>query len=119
MSRRMRLLLQATESVDFQVARPETEERTECEVPVGQAYPVPAPVGVPAFVQAADAVDLEARLLGAFRAELAGREVAEWSGNLGRSLFKYLLLHRCRPVPRELLAEVFWPGVPAAPRGTG
>ena len=52
----------------------------------------------------------EARLLGPFELSLDGTTVGEWAGTRGRSVLKYLLVHRDRPVRKETLMETFWPG---------
>ena len=48
--------------------------------------------------------------LGPLRVEIDGRPVPFRAGRRERGVFQYLLLHRRRPVPREELTEVFWPG---------
>lgn len=35
--------------------------------------------------------------------------ITDWPNGKGRSIFKYLLLNRERPVPREVLMDTFWP----------
>jgi DNA-binding SARP family transcriptional activator len=50
------------------------------------------------------------RLLGMFEFSIDGVAVTEWAGARGRSVLKYLLVHRERPVRKETLMETFWPG---------
>lgn len=50
------------------------------------------------------------RLLGLFEFSVDGVTVTEWAGARGRSVLKYLLVHRGRPVRKETLMETFWPG---------
>ncbi|WP_367318774.1 BTAD domain-containing putative transcriptional regulator [Streptomyces sp. HUAS ZL42] len=111
--KRMRLLLQVTEFAQCQAPGPAGDA-----APPEGTQPVlvlaARPPGPSAAVQAVAAVDVQVRLLGAFRLQLQGQEVTGWSGNLGRSVLKYLLLQWPRPVPRDVLTEVFWPGVPAS-----
>ena len=62
----------------------------------------PAPVGAVAHLAVAG--------LGPLRVEIDGRPIPFRAGRRERGVFQYLLLHRRRPVPREELTEVFWPG---------
>jgi DNA-binding SARP family transcriptional activator/tetratricopeptide (TPR) repeat protein len=48
-------------------------------------------------------------MLGQFRVILNDQSIEEWPGSRGRSLFSYLLTHRERPIPRDMLMDVFWP----------
>jgi DNA-binding SARP family transcriptional activator len=50
------------------------------------------------------------RLLGLFEFSIDGVTVTDWAGARGRSVLKYLLVHRGRPVRKETLMETFWPG---------
>ncbi len=50
------------------------------------------------------------RLLGSFEFSIDGVAVTDWAGSRGRSVLKYLLVHRGRPVRKETLMETFWPG---------
>lgn len=54
---------------------------------------------------------LRVRMLGAFECEVDGRTIpAEaWGARKARSVFKYLLLRRGRPVPLDEVLEDFWP----------
>jgi DNA-binding SARP family transcriptional activator len=62
---------------------------------------------------------LAVHLLGRFRVSLDGVTVDQWPSARGRSLFKYLLVHRDPGPQREVLMEVFWPGSsPAAARNS-
>lgn len=47
--------------------------------------------------------------LGAFQVYLNGQLVEDWPNRKGKSIFKYLLLQRTRPVAKEVLMECFWP----------
>jgi len=55
---------------------------------------------------------LEVQCLGHFAVRLGGRALGPWPNRRAKALFKYLLLHRDRPVHKEVLMDVFWPGVP-------
>jgi DNA-binding SARP family transcriptional activator len=50
--------------------------------------------------------------LGPFRAYQDDQPVEDWNSNKGKSIFKYLITHRERPTPKEVLMELFWPDVP-------
>lgn len=52
---------------------------------------------------------LVARLLGPVEISVGGRRVEQWHGRKGTLVLAYLLLHRDRPVPRDVLATNFWP----------
>jgi DNA-binding SARP family transcriptional activator len=54
-------------------------------------------------------VDIAVHVLGPFRLALAGHVVE--TSNAGKSLrvLKYLLSHRDRPVPKDVLIDLFWP----------
>ena len=47
--------------------------------------------------------------LGAFQAYVLERLVDDWPGHKAMSLFKYLVLHRRRRIPKDVLYELFWP----------
>jgi DNA-binding SARP family transcriptional activator len=55
---------------------------------------------------------LEARLFGSFEIAINGEPIDRWRSQRGLIVFKYLLVHRGRPCPRDLLMDVFWPDVP-------
>lgn len=55
------------------------------------------------------ALQLTVHLFGEFNASLNGKAISRWSKGKGQKIFKYLLLHRARPVPKERLMETFWP----------
>ncbi len=47
--------------------------------------------------------------LSPFRALLDEEPVAGWPNCKGKSIFKYLVTHRERPISKEVLMEIFWP----------
>ena len=53
--------------------------------------------------------DVIVRVLGRLDVQVAGAQVVSWGGQRTRTLFQYLLMHR-RPVHREVLMELLWPG---------
>jgi DNA-binding SARP family transcriptional activator len=49
--------------------------------------------------------------LSPFRVLLDEQPVAGWPNCKGKSIFKYLVTHRERPIPKEVLMEIFWPEI--------
>jgi DNA-binding SARP family transcriptional activator len=47
--------------------------------------------------------------LGPFRLYQDDLPVEDWSSSKGKSVFKYLVTHRERPVAKEVLMDLFWP----------
>jgi DNA-binding SARP family transcriptional activator len=58
--------------------------------------------------------EMVAYLLGEFRLILEDQKLTNWSGVLGKSLLKFLMIQRPKPVTRGMLIAAFWPGVPLA-----
>jgi DNA-binding SARP family transcriptional activator len=60
--------------------------------------------------------ELRVRCLGPLEVAWGPDAVPAWTGRRCKTLFKYLVLHRRRPVPREVLMDLLWPGAspPAA-----
>lgn len=52
---------------------------------------------------------LTIHLLGAFRVALNDRPIESWPSGRGRAIFKYLMAHHGRAIPRDVLMDVFWP----------
>jgi DNA-binding SARP family transcriptional activator len=48
--------------------------------------------------------------LGPFRMYQDEHPVEDWPSSKGKCIFKYLVTHRQRPVAKEVLMELFWPG---------
>ncbi len=58
-------------------------------------------------------------MLGSFRVMLNEHVVESFNSGRGRAVFQYLIVHRDRPVPREVLMERFWPeAAPEAARNS-
>ena len=55
---------------------------------------------------------LRVHLFGGFLMERDGKALPPIASRAGRSLFAYLVMHRDRPLPRDLLAGSFWPDLP-------
>jgi DNA-binding SARP family transcriptional activator len=62
---------------------------------------------------------LEVRCLGTFGVHDGARRLGPWSSHRAKALLKHLVLHRHRPVPKDVLMEAFWPeACPAAARNS-
>jgi DNA-binding SARP family transcriptional activator len=53
--------------------------------------------------------------LGAFQVYQDDQPITVWPSSKGKSVFKYLVTHRERPGAKEVLMELFWPGVDPDP----
>jgi DNA-binding SARP family transcriptional activator len=53
--------------------------------------------------------DVVALMLGPLELDVAGRRVVRWNSLKARAVFQYLLIHRGRPVRRDVLMELQWP----------
>ena len=56
--------------------------------------------------------DLGVCCFGPFRAFRRDQPVQEWSSRKGKSIFKYLIAHRDRPISKEVLMDLIWPETP-------
>ena len=52
---------------------------------------------------------LQVRCLGSFEVSLGWDKLDAWRSNKAKSLLKYLIAQRGRPVPKEVLMETLWP----------
>jgi DNA-binding SARP family transcriptional activator len=50
-------------------------------------------------------------MLGPHRVLVEAESVPDWPNCRGKSIFNYLVAHRERPVPKDVLMDVFWPGI--------
>jgi DNA-binding SARP family transcriptional activator len=96
--------------------RPATRSRPKGNAPTAAAHTlkvIPEHLRWPAANETSCATRaspvLAANVLGPFRTLLNGQEIKDWPSCRGKAIFKYLLLHRKRPVAREALMERFWP----------
>ncbi len=73
----------------------------------------PLPSVAPAEPATGRAPETEARLavhcLGPLRVVRADRMLGAWPQRRSKAILEYLLVHRDRPVPKELLMELLWP----------
>jgi DNA-binding SARP family transcriptional activator len=53
--------------------------------------------------------DVAAMTLGPLEVIVAGRPVVRWNSLKARAVFQYLIIHRDRPVRRDVLMELEWP----------
>lgn len=47
--------------------------------------------------------------LGPFRIYLDDQPIQDWKSSKGKSIFKYLAVHRAEPIAKEVLMDLFWP----------
>jgi DNA-binding SARP family transcriptional activator len=52
---------------------------------------------------------LAVHALGPFRVYQDDRSVGPWHNRRAKTIFQYLVAHRARPVPKEILMHLFWP----------
>jgi DNA-binding SARP family transcriptional activator len=71
----------------------------------GPASVLPAADGI-----AAPDADIAASALGPLEVHVAGRRVPRWTSLKARSVFQYLLVHQDRPIRRDVLMALQWPG---------
>jgi DNA-binding SARP family transcriptional activator len=69
-----------------------------------------AQLGLQMADRADSSVEVAAAVLGPFEVSVQGKRVLSWGGHKNRTLFEYLLLRPDRPVHREVLMELLWPG---------
>src|SRR5205085_1113307 len=77
--------------------------------------PAPGAVAAPGAALSAPShlPPLEVRCLGPFRAWQAGQELRLGGNKKALDIFKYLLAHGKRPVPKDTLIQLLWPEVEA------
>lgn len=74
---------------------------------------LPPPDGVSAPIQEVEGIesaDVVVRMLGPFELAIRDVEVEQWVSYKGLAVLKYLLMSAPRPVRRESLMDLFWPG---------
>jgi DNA-binding SARP family transcriptional activator len=71
--------------------------------------PAIAPSAQPLLISGRPEVDVTALILGPLELSVAGRRVVRWNSLKARAVFQYLLIHRGRPVRRDLLMDLQWP----------
>jgi DNA-binding SARP family transcriptional activator len=67
------------------------------------------PSAQPAHTPSRPEADVAALMLGPLEVDVAGRRVLRWNSLKARAVFQYLLIHRGRPVRRDVLMELQWP----------
>jgi DNA-binding SARP family transcriptional activator len=53
---------------------------------------------------------VDVRMLGPLDVAIDGRQIARWGSLKARAVFEYLAFHGGKPIRREVLMDVFWPG---------
>src|SRR5579875_3867805 len=84
-------------------------EPPDAEAVAGPAVPqsLPAPSALP--LPRRSEADVVALMLGPLELEVAGSRVVRWSSLKARAVLQYLLIHRGRPIRRDVLMELQWP----------
>ena len=71
--------------------------------------PTIAPSAQPLLISGRPEADVTALILGPLELSVAGRHVVRWNSLKARAVFQYLLIHRGRPVRRDVLMDLQWP----------
>jgi SARP family transcriptional regulator, regulator of embCAB operon len=71
--------------------------------------PTIAPSAQPLLISGMPEADVTALILGPLELSVAGRQVGRWNSLKARAVFQYLLIHRGRPVRRDVLMDLQWP----------
>jgi DNA-binding SARP family transcriptional activator len=95
-----------------QVKIPAAPSTEEAKMPPSRQSPVPPVIPSDREMEQAPPL-LTIYCLGPFRVYQDDQPVEHWPSSKGKAIFKYLVTHRERPVVKEVLMELFWPG--AAP----
>jgi len=94
----------------FSLRESEVQRLRKLLAPVVSASPrIPSTVHPASGIADRDRHVLEVHLLGSFCAFVDGCPVTDWRSGRSKALFKYLLNHRQRHIPREQLMEALWP----------
>jgi DNA-binding SARP family transcriptional activator len=76
---------------------------------VAKATPATAVIASTApFATTANSPTLTVYTFGTFRTYIDDKLIERWSGNISKSLFKYMVLHREGLIPNEVLMDTFW-----------
>lgn len=71
--------------------------------------PTIAPSAQPLLISGLPDADVTVLILGPLELSVAGRRVVRWNSLKARAVFQYLLIHRGRPVRRDVLMDLQWP----------
>jgi DNA-binding SARP family transcriptional activator len=98
------------------ISPPHHPARDQPDDELGTVFPVaqqPLPVASPTQlrpVPTRSEADISALMLGPFELSVAGGPAVRWNSLKARAVFQYLLIHHGRPVRRDVLMELQWPG---------
>lgn len=91
---------------------PQPESPVQWVEPPGLQTVPPPPVKVePQQAESSSAPALYIYCLGTFRVYHHEKLIEKWPGQKSKAIFKYMLIHRERPLHREVLMELFWPEI--------
>ncbi|MCB0211948.1 MAG: winged helix-turn-helix domain-containing protein [Anaerolineae bacterium] len=89
-----------------QAGQLELDLRQQLQRILNQTGDRPAPAKVPA---PRIRVDFKIYCFGQFQLFYDNQSISEWNSQKARSVFKYLVAHHDRPVPKDVLMDLFWP----------
>lgn len=101
----------STEAVDTSVTLP-TAEAEASPPPSGEQIEAPKTPSLPKEAKAEQNLPaLVVYCLGPFRVYQHDRLITDWNGLKGQAILKYLLMHKGKPIAKDILLDVFWPDV--------
>jgi len=104
----------ATAARDHEAAAQEIRERLDQVLSPFVVQPADGAPAAPPHASAAEPAgrdaDVAVAVLGPLEVSVRGERIAHWGSQKSRTAFQYLVLHRDRPVRREVLMELLWPG---------
>jgi DNA-binding SARP family transcriptional activator len=91
---------------------PPSEEAEASPPPSGEQIEAPKTPSLPKEAEAEQNLPaLVVYCLGPFRVYQHDRLIVDWNGLKGQSILKYLLMHKGKPIAKDILMDVFWPDV--------
>lgn len=107
--RNLRPTIQPTEKLPVANAPGDQSHGVKPQSPVPDAIQIREKASVPTSYHLNVNPTLAVYCLGAFRIYEDDHPLEEWPGRKGKSILKYLLLNRHKPVTKEILMDLFWP----------
>ena len=90
----------------------ESVGRRSLHADAGESFPgLSRLLGGPSVLIPSTAASLAVHFLSPYRVICNGEPVSGWPNCRGKRIFNYLITHRHRPVPKEVLMDRFWPDV--------
>jgi DNA-binding SARP family transcriptional activator len=88
------------------------QEKEEQALPDQAMAPTSSPITAGAREKGKGTPSLVVYCLGPFQVYQDEQPVEDWPSSKGKSVFKYLVTHRERPIAKEVLMELLWPSAP-------